>query len=194
MKCQCAQRPKKFYKVWLELLLKTTCVSSKIVNVRKTQNVPVEQHGGGNIMLRISDESYERVTEILEDIGYACETSDYYEDWEDVARSSFCIMDDLDADCYEMTCAAVVEKIADLYAEGDTNYAKGIHSAFQGYLTERRDYLEFNGYYDKPDELPEDADEDDIDLYNEKMERYEAYEGIINAVDKWIEKVGRIAA
>ena len=44
-------------------------------------------------MLRISDESYERVTEILEDIGYACETSDYYEDWEDVARSSFCIMD-----------------------------------------------------------------------------------------------------
>ena len=47
-------------------------------------------------------------------------------------------------------------------------------------------------YYDKPDELPEDADEDDIDLYNEKMERYEAYEGIINAVDKWIEKVGRI--
>lgn len=110
-------------------------------------------------MLRISDESYERVTEILEDIGYACETSDYYEDWEDVARSSFCIMDDLDADCYEMTCAAVVEKIVDLYAEGDTNYAKGIHSAFQGYLTERRDYLEFNGYYDKPEEKPKDKGE-----------------------------------
>ena len=145
-------------------------------------------------MLRISDESYERVTEILEDIGYACETSDYYEDWEDVARSSFCTMDDLDSDRYDMTCAAVAEKIVDLYAEGDTNYAKGIHSAFQGYLTERRDYLEFNGYYDKPDELPEDADEDDIDLYNEKMERYEAYEGIINAVDRWIEKVGRIVA
>ena len=45
--------------------------------------------------------------------------------------------------------------------------------------------------YDDEDE-GEDADEDDIDLYNEKMERYEAYEGIINAVDKWIEKVGRI--
>lgn len=44
-------------------------------------------------MLRISDESYDRVTEILEDIGYACETSDYFEDWEDVVRSSFCIMD-----------------------------------------------------------------------------------------------------
>lgn len=37
-----------------------------------------------------------------------------------------------------------------------------IHSAFYGYLRERRDYLEFNGYYDKP-ELPEDADEDDIE-------------------------------
>ena len=143
-------------------------------------------------MLRISEESYERVTDILEDIGCACETSDYYEDWEDVAMSSFCIMDDLDADCYEMTCAAVVEKIADLYSEGDTNYAKGIHSAFLGYLRERRDYLEFNGYYDKPDELPGDADEDDIDLYNEKMERYEAYEELINAVDKWIDKMNRL--
>lgn len=39
-------------------------------------------------MLRISDESYERVAEILEDIGYACEVSDYFEDWEDVARAS----------------------------------------------------------------------------------------------------------
>ena len=32
-------------------------------------------------MLKISDESYERANEILEDIGYVCETSDYYEDW-----------------------------------------------------------------------------------------------------------------
>ena len=57
-------------------------------------------------MLKISDESYERANEILEDIGYVCETSDYYEDWEDIARSSFCVMDDLDADRYNMTCAA----------------------------------------------------------------------------------------
>ena len=33
MKCQCAQRTKNFCKVCLGLLLKTTCVSSKIVNV-----------------------------------------------------------------------------------------------------------------------------------------------------------------
>lgn len=142
-------------------------------------------------MLRISDESYERVTEILEDIGCACETSDYYEDWEDVARSSFCVMDDLDADRYNMTCAAFAEKIEELFNNGKTNYAKGIHSAFLDYLKERRDYLEFNGYYDTP-ELPEDADEDDIDLYNEKMERYEAYEELINAVDKWIDKMNRL--
>lgn len=68
-------------------------------------------------MLRISDESYERVNSILEDIGYACETADYYEDWEDVARPSFCVMDELDADRFEMTCAAVAEKITDLFAE-----------------------------------------------------------------------------
>ena len=48
-----------------------------------------------------------------------------------------------------------------------------------------------NGYTDKP-ELPDDADEDDVDLYDELMERYEAYEGIIKSIDKWIEKVSRI--
>ena len=72
-----------------------------------------------------------------------------------------------------------MEKIVDLYAENDTNYAKGIHSAFLGYLRERRDYLEWGGCYDKPDELPEDAGEYDIDLYNEKMERNEAFHKLI---------------
>lgn len=145
-------------------------------------------------MLRISDESYERVAEILEDIGYACEVSDYYEDWEDVARASFCVMDDLDSEQYEMTCAAVAEKITDLFAEESANYARGIQAAFIGYLGERRDYLELNGYDDKPDELPDDAEEDDVDLYDELMERYEAYVGIIKSIDKWIEKVGMITA
>lgn len=71
------------------------------------------------IMIRISDESYERVGEILEDIGYACEIADYYEDWEDVARDSFCVMDGLDDDQYDMTCAAVAEKIEELYEDGE---------------------------------------------------------------------------
>lgn len=68
-------------------------------------------------------------------------------------------------------CQVILTK-SDLNDE-NKNFAKGIHAAFHGYLKEHRDYLEFNGYYDKP-ELPEDADEDDIDLYNEKMERYAA--------------------
>lgn len=142
-------------------------------------------------MLRISDESYERVAEILEDIGYACEVSDYFEDWEDVARASFCVMDDLNSEQYETTCAAVAEKITDLFAEESANYARGIQAAFIGYLGERRDYLEMNGYTDKP-ELPDDAEEDDVDLYDELMERYEAYEGIIKSIDEWIEKAGKI--
>lgn len=145
-------------------------------------------------MLRISDESYERVGEILEDIGYACEISDYYEDWEDVARASFCVMDELDADRFEMTCAAVAEKITDLFMGDSANYARGIQAAFIGYLKERRDYLELNGYTDKPDELPNDEDEDDVDLYDELMERYEAFGKIIKSVDRWIEKVGMITA
>ena len=142
-------------------------------------------------MLIISDESYERVENILEDIGYACETSDYFEDWEDVARSSFCIMDDLDAEQYEMTCAAVAEKIEELEESGEINYAKGIQSAFLGYLRERRDYLELNGYYDKP-ELPDEADDNDIEQYEEELERYTAYEDIIESVEKWINKMRRL--
>lgn len=88
-------------------------------------------------MIKISDESYERVNDILEDIGCACETSDYYEEWEDFVRSSFCIMDDLDAERYEMTCEAIREKLTDLKDE-NKNYAKGIHSAFLGYLKATR--------------------------------------------------------
>ena len=139
-------------------------------------------------MLRISDESYERAAEILEDIGNSCETADYSADWAAVASSSFSLLDEFDNDQFDMTCGAVYEKIVDLYDEGKSNYAKGIQAAFIGYLGERRDYLEFNGYYDKPD-FPENADDDAVDLYNELMERYESYEEIINAVDKWIDVV-----
>lgn len=32
-------------------------------------------------MLRISDESYERVQDIIEDIGYCCEVDDDYNEW-----------------------------------------------------------------------------------------------------------------
>lgn len=49
-------------------------------------------------MLRISDESYERVQNAIEDLGYCCELEDDYEQWEDIAASSMAsFLDDLDA-------------------------------------------------------------------------------------------------
>ena len=59
-------------------------------------------------MLRISDESYERVTEIIEDIGYCCVTEDDYTEWEDIASSSVgSFMDELDTEQFKMTCEAL---------------------------------------------------------------------------------------
>lgn len=55
-------------------------------------------------MMKVSDESYERGENILEDIGYACEIEDDFEEWEDVARPSFeTFLDDLDIEEFDMT-------------------------------------------------------------------------------------------
>ena len=144
-------------------------------------------------MFRISDESYERVTEILEDIGYACDTDDEYEEWEEVARSSFAsVLDELDTNQFDMTCAAISESIHDEYFEGNENYAKGIRTAFYGYLTERRDYLDFYEDYDEP-ELPDDVDENEISEYEEKMEVYNRKKEYSECVEKWISDIGSIS-
>lgn len=143
-------------------------------------------------MFKISDESYERVTEILEDIGYACDIDDEYEEWEDVARSSFAsVLDELDTNQFDMTCAAVKERIVDEYAEGNENYAKGIRTAFYGYLCERRDYLDFYEDYDKP-ELSDDADENEISEYEEKMEVYNRKKEYSECVEKWIDEIRKL--
>lgn len=143
-------------------------------------------------MFRISDESYERVTEILEDIGYACDTDDEYEEWEDVARSSFAsVLDELDTNQFDMTCAAISESIHDEYFEGNENYAKGIRTAFYGYLTERRDYLDFYEDYDKP-ELPDDADENEISEYEERLEVYNRKKEYSDCVEKWIDEIRKL--
>lgn len=39
-------------------------------------------------MLDISDESYERVTEAVGEIGCCCDTEDDYRQWEDTAASA----------------------------------------------------------------------------------------------------------
>lgn len=142
-------------------------------------------------MRRITDECYERVEAVLEDIGYACEIDDDYEEWEDVASSSFCMLDDLDTEQYDMTCEAVREEIIQLF-EDDENYANGIKEAFYDYLVQRREYLDFNGYYDKPDEPDEDADEDEVEEYQEEMERYAIKKEYTDVVDKWITQIGKL--
>lgn len=88
-------------------------------------------------MLRISDESYERVQDIIEDIGYCCEVEDNYEQWEDIAASSMAgFLDDLDYEQVEMTVAALEEYIIDT-ADTDMNMAMGIKTALARYIRER---------------------------------------------------------
>ena len=144
-------------------------------------------------MFRISDESHERVTEILEDIGYACDVEEEFEEWEEVARSSFAsVLDELDTNQFDMTCAAIKERIVDEYAEDNDNYAKGIRTAFYGYLCERRDYLDFYEDYDKP-ELSDDADENEISEYEEGLKVYNRKKEYSGCVEKWIDEIGSIS-
>ena len=109
-------------------------------------------------MLRISDESYERVQDIIEDIGYCCEVEDDYEQWEDIAASSMAgFLDDLDYEQVEMTVAALEEYIIDT-ADTDMNMAMGIRIAVARYIRERLDFLDT---YVVPDvKLSLDVDED----------------------------------
>ena len=137
-------------------------------------------------MFRISEESYERVNNILDDIGFACDTEDNYDQWEDIARPSFeTFLDELDTNQFDMTCAAVRERIIDEYDSGKGNYAKGIRKAFIGYLKDRREYLDYTGEYDPP-ELSEDADESELRYYDEEMEAYTEKKAYIDTIEKWI--------
>lgn len=93
-------------------------------------------------MLRISDESYERVQNAIEDLGYCCELEDDYEQWEDIAASSMAsFLDDLDAEQFEMTVAAFIEYITDK-ADEDMNMAMGVKTALARYIRERLEYLD----------------------------------------------------
>ena len=114
-------------------------------------------------MLRISDESYERVQDIIEDIGYCCEVEDDYEQWEDIAASSMAgFLDDLDYEQVEMTVAALEEYIIDT-ADTDMNMAMGIKTALARYLRERLDFLDIHIIPDVKLSLDEDEDFEDTD-------------------------------
>ena len=114
-------------------------------------------------MLRISDESYERVQDIIEDIGYCCEIEDEYEQWEDIAASSMAgFLDDLDYGQVEMTVAALEEYIIDT-ADTDMNMAMGIKTALARYLREKLDFLDIHVIPDVKLSLDEDEDFEDTD-------------------------------
>lgn len=114
-------------------------------------------------MLRISDESYERVQDIIEDIGYCCEVEDDYEQWEDIAASSMAgFLDDLDYEQVEMTVAALEEYIIDT-ADTDMNMAMGIKTALARYLRERLDFLDTYVVPNVKLGLDEDEDFEDTD-------------------------------
>lgn len=114
-------------------------------------------------MLRISDESYERVQNIIEDIGYCCEVEDDYEQWEDIAASSMAgFLDDLDCEQIEMTVAALEEYIIDT-ADTDMNMAMGIKATLARYIRERLEFLDIYVVPDVKLSLDEDEDFDDTD-------------------------------
>ncbi|MCI7350573.1 MAG: hypothetical protein MSH60_07440 [Ruminococcus sp.] len=107
-------------------------------------------------MLRISDESYERVQNAIEDIGYCCVTEDDYNEWEDIAASSIeGFIDSLNDEQLAMTCAAFREYIIDT-EDGDLNLAMGIKTALARALREMLDYIG-----DVSDDEDDEYDEED---------------------------------
>ena len=104
-------------------------------------------------MLRISDESYERVQNAVEDINCCCVTEDDYNEWEDIAASSIAgFIDSLNDEQLAMTCAAFREYIIDT-EDSDLNLAMGIRTALARSLREMLEYI-----VDVPDD--EDDEED----------------------------------
>lgn len=107
-------------------------------------------------MLRISDESYERVQNAVEDINCCCVTEDDYNEWEDIAASSIAgFIDSLNDEQLAMTCAAFREYIIDT-EDSDLNLAMGIRTALARSL---REMLEYIG--DVPDDEDDENDEED---------------------------------
>ena len=90
----------------------------------------------------ISEETYERVQNIIEDIDICCVTEDDYNEWEDIAASSIgSFMDELDTEQLKMTCEALREWIDD-NSSNKKNMTMGVKTAFERYLRERIEYLD----------------------------------------------------
>ncbi|MCL2053169.1 MAG: hypothetical protein FWG90_01845 [Oscillospiraceae bacterium] len=89
-----------------------------------------------------SDESYERVVAMIEEIDECCETCEDYDEWYDVAAS--CVTDcfeELADNQIEMTCVAFIEYIEPQQTK-DENLAKGLFYAVHMSLTEYVEHKE----------------------------------------------------
>ena len=132
-------------------------------------------------MLRISDESYERVQDIIEDMSCCCEFEDDYDQWEDIAASSMAsFLDDLDGEQLEMTVAALEEYIIDK-ADNDLNMAMGVKTALARYIRERIEYLDIHVVPDVKMNLDEDDIYDDTDVAR--------LINVLTAMQKKVEKI-----
>ena len=111
--------------------------------------------------MKINQESFDRVQIALDDIIAGCEVEDDYNEWEDVASSSVsAVLEELNEDQTEMTCAAFRKYISDTVGT-NRNLALGVRAALIRALEETLDYL---GEPEEPDE-----DEDDFEEYNSDM-------------------------
>lgn len=93
-------------------------------------------------MFTIKSEADERVMTAIEDIKAGCEVMDDYSEWEDIAASSITsVLDDLDDEQYDSTCAAFIRYIKETVNE-QKNLAYGVRAALIRAMNENIDYLD----------------------------------------------------
>ena len=110
--------------------------------------------------MSINAESMERVQIALDDIIAGCEVEDDYREWEDVASSSVSsVLDELDSEQAEMTCAAFRRYVTNTMGS-NRNMALGVRAALIRALEETLDFL---GEPEEPDEDDDDYEEYDSD-------------------------------
>lgn len=123
----------------------------------------------------ISSESYERVQNAIEDIGYCCVTEDDYNEWEDIAASSIGgFIEALNDVQIEMTCAAFREYINDT-AETDLNMAMGVKTALARAIREMLDTIDLTAPVTDEDD---EADTDTADVVAALKRELEAVENM----------------
>ena len=96
-------------------------------------------------MFTIRSEADERVMAAIDDIKAGCEVMDDYHEWEDIASSSISsVLEDLDDDQFDSTCAAFIRYIREMVKE-QKNLAYGVRAALIRAMNENMDYLDMMG-------------------------------------------------